>query len=371
MKNIAYYYQGNQDYIERLKQYNLVILIDDEKYIDELLKYNVLIRPIKNDKSIYDILISETDNVGKINARKKVVIGKGNKRRLQYIDKFNIDEIFKEKQINDNIKFSIIIPNYNNGEWIDKTIESVLSQTYQDWEMYIIDDMSTDNSIEVINKYKDKRITLIENEIKLYNGGSRNVGILKARKSNPDGYLLFIDSDDWWSNKDFLNDLNKFIVDEDIITFEYQWYINNQVKPATHFYYQNKDELFMTIGCLCAIWCKCVKTELMPLFEFNTLMEDRNHHYRLINRINTFSHFDKYQPYVWNKMNKKSVSTSTKQKYDSQLQSIIEWDHCAYRHIAGMLDLLNELDNQKWKDFIQKKINACKNDISNGIYQQF
>lgn len=368
MIKIAYYFLGNTSYINKLLDYNLTIIIDDEKYIDELLKYNVHIKMLKYDKDYYDILVSDTDNIEKISARKKIVIGTGHKRRIQYIDKFDINEILKDKP-KDNIKFSIIVPNYNNAEWIDKTIESVLNQSYDNWEMYIIDDMSTDDSIEIINKYVDNRITLIENEIKLYNGGSRNVGILRAKKSNPDGYLLFIDSDDWLSNNKVLENLNNFIDDEDLITLQYEYYINNEIKPACKCYYQNKDELFMTIGCMCAVWCKCFKVEIAPLFEFNTLMEDRNYHYRLINRINTYANFEEIT-HTWNKTNNKSVTTDKNQKYDSELQPKLEWNNCAYRHIAGMLDLLNELDNPKWENFIDKKIRQCRMDINNNVYQQ-
>lgn len=369
MSKIAYYFLENTDYIEQLLNYDLTILIDNDDKIEDIIKYNKPIKIIKYDTECYDILISETDNIGNILARKKVAIGTGSKHRINYIDKFNIEEIFK-KPLKQDIKFSIIVPNYNNGKWIDKTIDSVINQTYKNWEMYIIDDMSTDDSIEVIQKYKNDKITLIENEIKLYNGGSRNVGILRAKKSNPGGYLLFIDSDDYWDNDNFLKDLSDFIDDEDMITYEYKYYMNNEIKPAGHFYYKDIDDLFMTIGICCACWCKAVKTSLMPLFSFNTLMEDRVHHYRLINRITNYAHFDKYQVYVWNKMNKKSVTTDKDKIYDSDLQAKIEWDNCAYRHIADQLDLLNELDNPKWRKFIEKKINQCKHDIGNGVYQQ-
>lgn len=368
MTKIGFYYTGEDKNISKLLEYDLTILIDNDKYVDEVIKYNKPIKMIKYDKTLYNILISETDNFGKINAIKKVVIGKGNKRRIHYINKFDINEIFKEKPKQD-IKFSIIVPNYNNGDWINKTIESVLNQTYNNWEMYIIDDMSTDDSVEVIKKYKDKRITLIENEIKLYNGGSRNVGILKAKKSNLEGYLLFIDSDDWLSNNKVLEKLNEFIEDEDLITMDYEYYINEQIKPATKHYYRNKDELFMTVGCMCAVWSKCFRVDIAPLFEFNTLMEDRNYHYRLINRINTYSHFDGIT-HTWNKMNNKSVTSNKKQQYDSELQAKLEWDNCAYRHIAGMLDLLNEIDNPKWEKFIKNKISQCKANIQNGTYMQ-
>ena len=69
-------------------------------------------------------------------------------------------------------------------------------------------------------------------------------------------------------------------------------------------------------------------------------------------------------------MNSKSVTTDKNQKYDSELQPKLEWNNCVYRHIAGMLDLLNEIENPKWRKFIEKKINQCKHDIGNGVYQQ-
>ena len=59
------------------------------------------------------------------------------------------------------------------------------------------------------------------------------------------------------------------------------------------------------------------------------------------------------------------------EKYKSDLQAKIEWDNCAYRHIAGMLDLLNELDNPKYISFIKGKIDTCKNYIRNNNYLQF
>lgn len=371
MTKIAYYYQGNKKYISELLQYDLTFLIDNEQYAMELVEYNKPIKIIKYDPNCYDILCSETDNVENISAIKKVIIGKyqQHKNKLIYLDEFNLGKIF-EKRKKQDIKFSIIVPNYNNGDWIAKTIESVLNQTYTNWEMYIIDDMSTDNSVEEINNYTNKKVQLIENEIKLYNGGSRNVGILKAKKSNPDGYLLFIDSDDWLANNNVLERLNAFIDDEDLITLDYQYYICNEIRPAGKNSYKDKDELFMTIGSMCAVWCKCFKVSVAPLFEFNTLMEDRNYHYRLINKIKTYANFGEVT-HTWNKSNSKSVTSNKKQKYNSELQAKLEWNNCAYRHIAGMLDILNELDNPKYIQYIKGKIERCKSDIARGIYLQY
>lgn len=62
-------------------------------------------------------------------------------------------------------KFSVLMANYNNGEFVGKAIQSIMDQTFQDWELVVVDDASTDNSVELIKKYlKDKRIRFFKNE---------------------------------------------------------------------------------------------------------------------------------------------------------------------------------------------------------------
>ncbi len=95
------------------------------------------------------------------------------------------------------MKVSVIIPNYNASCVISQTLDSLLSQTYTNWEAIIVDDCSTDNSVEIINNYaqKDKRIKLIQCTVN--NGGPaipRNMGIAAAHGD----YISFLDSDDLW-----------------------------------------------------------------------------------------------------------------------------------------------------------------------------
>lgn len=96
----------------------------------------------------------------------------------------------------ENEKISIIVPVYNNEKYIDKCVESVLCQIYKNWELILINDGSTDNSLSVCEKYKkDCRVKVVSQE----NSGvsaTRNKGIELATGE----YITFIDSDDYVSN---------------------------------------------------------------------------------------------------------------------------------------------------------------------------
>lgn len=94
------------------------------------------------------------------------------------------------------MKISVVTASYNYQEYIKQTIQSVLDQTYQDWEMIIVDDGSIDNSIEVIRSYceKDSRIKLFTHENKQNKGLAETVklGIEKAQGE----WIVFLESDD-------------------------------------------------------------------------------------------------------------------------------------------------------------------------------
>lgn len=91
-----------------------------------------------------------------------------------------------------NIKFSICIPNYNYGKYIGYTIKSVLSQNYEDFEIIVSDNNSTDNSIEIIKSFTDHRIKLIRNK---YNIGF--IGNLNKVTENASGdFIILLSSDD-------------------------------------------------------------------------------------------------------------------------------------------------------------------------------
>ncbi len=94
---------------------------------------------------------------------------------------------------------SIITPNYNCVRFISQTIDSVLSQTYKNWELLIVDDCSTDGSYEIALDYaeKDKRIKVLRNEKNSGAAISRNHALDIAKGE----YIAFLDSDDVWESK--------------------------------------------------------------------------------------------------------------------------------------------------------------------------
>lgn len=93
---------------------------------------------------------------------------------------------------------SIIMPSYNTGRFISGTIESVLAQSYSNWELIIVDDCSTDNTDEIVAEFlKDARIHYIKNE---HNSGaavSRNRALREAKGK----WIAFLDSDDLWKSE--------------------------------------------------------------------------------------------------------------------------------------------------------------------------
>ena len=119
------------------------------------------------------------------------------------------------------VKFSIIVPVYNVEKYLEDCLDSILKQTYDDFEVIVVNDGSTDNSQKVIDNYakRDNRIKAFKKK----NGGvsdARNYGISKAKGE----YFIFVDSDDTINDK-LLEKLDKEIkkYDEiDLIKYQLQ-----------------------------------------------------------------------------------------------------------------------------------------------------
>lgn len=109
---------------------------------------------------------------------------------------------------------SIITPLYNSEKYIAETIESVLAQTYSNWEMIIVDDCSKDNSTKIVEEYqkKDRRIKLYRNEINKGVSYTRN----RAIDLSQGKYIAFLDSDDLWK-KEKLEKQIKFMEEKNVV----------------------------------------------------------------------------------------------------------------------------------------------------------
>ena len=153
---------------------------------------------------------------------------------------------------------SIITPTYNAEKFITETLKSVQNQTYQNWEMILVDDASTDKTIKIISDFaeKDSRIKLFKLEKNSGNGFSRNVALEKAVGK----YIAYLDADDLW----FPNKLEKQIafLKENNSHFTFSFYdcideegnsLNRSVEAPINLTY---DELFFCnyVGNLTAIY---------------------------------------------------------------------------------------------------------------------
>lgn len=119
--------------------------------------------------------------------------------------------------MSNEITFSVIVPVYNTEKYVGKSLDSLLNQSYRNFEAVIVNDGSTDDSEKVITQYlSDSRFTLITQENKGL-GGARNTGIQAAKGE----YLVFLDSDDYL-NSDCLESLADVIkrTKYDVVIFD-------------------------------------------------------------------------------------------------------------------------------------------------------
>ncbi len=96
--------------------------------------------------------------------------------------------------LNDKVLISVIMPTYNRAHLLMRTIQGILDQTYEDFELIIVDDCSTDNTKEVVRGFNDKRMKFIQCERNSGAAAARNIGILASKGK----YIAFQDSDDEW-----------------------------------------------------------------------------------------------------------------------------------------------------------------------------
>ena len=111
------------------------------------------------------------------------------------------------------IRFSIIVPLYNKAPYVRKALESIVSQTYKDWECIVINDGSSDNSLDVVKNFVDE-FKMYDLRFKIVD--KKNAGVAAARNrgvaESHGEYICFLDADDWWELT-FLEEMDKLITE--------------------------------------------------------------------------------------------------------------------------------------------------------------
>ena len=268
-------------------------------------------------------------------------------------------------------KYAIIVPNcnndrgsYNGKSFLRNCIESILNQTYKNFDLIIVDDCSNDTSIETIKSYNDDRIHLIQNRRKRYNGGSRNVGIDYAFDNLEFDYFCFLDSDDWWKHNKVLETINNRLYGQELVLIGMELIDKNGVFMTKYHNYNDYKDFFLSDNKVwCTAWARIIRKDKIVYFCEDTLMEDRVWSYRQADNVDLDKVLNIKEPlYVWNRTNTTNSVSIVRNSY---------WDASAWCHIGHQLQLLDQLKHKEMIPILNKRIQVCKDKANNGVYQQY
>ena len=280
------------------------------------------------------------------------------KKRAKITDDFN--SLFAKR----DYKFGIIVPNCNYAEWLDKCLNSILNQTYKNFEIIFVDDCSTDNSVKIAKEILKLPHKVIELKQKRLNGGARNEAYLYL--SDDVDYVYYIDSDDWLYDDNALDKINLALqYDEpDVLFVGLTSCKGNKIKIENLPEYKNRYEAFEGWSGSCGkVIKKSLATRQECLYNEGTLKEDKNQHCKICFYMGDFKCLP--EPiYVWNKNNTKSITTIREQ---------IIWGTSTIRHYADTLQLALSIQGKDKviDELMKKRIAKTKQEIEKKGDQQW
>lgn len=301
---------------------------------------------------------------------------------VECIKKTKITEKGWNKAEKKDYKIGIIIPNYNYEHTIEKCLTSIFNQTYRNYEIIFVDDMSTDNSVKVacntyanflkrelsgwdsINELReDTRFKIVQLKQKRYNGGTRNEAYLHL--SDDVDYVYYVDSDDWLYDETVLEKINNKLQSyPDVLFVGMTSYKNNTLKTCFIPQYKDKYEAIQGWSGSCG---KIIKKDLATrqecLYNEGTLKEDRNQHCKVCIYMNSFKLLQ--EPiYVWNQQNYKSVTT---------IREKVIWGTSTIRHYADTLQLALSVKGQdpKIDKILDERVKKTKREMETGGDKQW
>lgn len=207
--------------------------------------------------------------------------------------------------------FSVIIPTKNRKELLRNAIESVLNQSYESFEIIIVDDHSTDGSVELIRSLDDNRIRCLTNK-GIERSAARNTGIEEASGN----YICFLDDDDQYK-RDYLLNFYQYLTKYDfpvnvILRTGFEKIDQSKLKSKSAMYApdRHKDAHHFAAYDMCGIWSLCIPVSLLQ----NNKFDERFPHWQdshLILRIlslgrliqqNTYNYIYNIHPSMGSKM---------------------------------------------------------------------
>ncbi len=191
-------------------------------------------------------------------------------------------------------KVSVIVPIYNVEKYLEKCINSLLSQTLEDIQIILVNDGSKDNSGNIAREYEKNnknRIIYVEKE----NGGlsdARNYGLKYATGD----FIAFLDSDDYIEKNAYEKMYNKAIEENaDYVECDFIWEFPNKIRVDKQYPYKNKKEMLSFVRVVA--WNKLIKSQLITdnnlEFPKGLRYEDVEFTYKLIPFVNKFAYVDK------------------------------------------------------------------------------
>lgn len=270
-----------------------------------------------------------------------------------------------------NYKIGIIIPNYNYEHTIEKCLTSIFNQTYKNYEIIFVDDMSTDDSVLIARQTYEKYLynndhkcmKIVRLKQKRLNGGARNEAYLHL--SDDVDYVYYVDSDDWLYDETALEKINrKLQTKPDVLFVGMASYKNNRLTPCFIPQYKDKYEAFSGWSGSCG---KVIKRELATrqecLYNEGTLKEDKNQHCKICFYMKDFKLLQ--EPiYVWNQTNTKSVTT---------IREKVFWGTSTIRHYADTLQLALSIKGKDSKidRLMEERVLKTKREMETGGDKQW
>ncbi len=240
------------------------------------------------------------------------------------------------------MKFSIIICAYNAELEIENAIKSVLNQSFNDYEIIVVNDASTDNTKKIVSRYES--VKLLNNEKNIKAGGARNRGIENAIGE----YILFLDSDDCFTNNNVLSIINQKIIEAknpDIIYLGFKNTQNKEYLPNEN-NSQKKNRLlewkFANIWDVC--WNKEFLIKNKIKFVEEKFFEDFPFYYEGIIKSNTYAYVQ-YPIITYTKNRKNSMTTNL------NIQKISDF----YNNMTILVNL-NNICNESEKELLSQVI---------------